>query len=237
MSRPRVWRPTSTHARTGAGSGGDRRSARFLRLMPRLQWRRGERQAQIRRSLGKPYRRERYIRRKDTRCTAACGETSTAVAPVLCRCALMVARGVGRADDGRWVEAERTRRRESPNHSLQRDRVGRNQRRGFADQPRHGAILPPAPGPRPDQASIADLCRMAITRAREETSIVRSLGKCQHHRRNERTGRDRGCIGQRLVVGHLHQHGQADPQQVGAVKAEDQQEAQARHEEKNAGEP
>src|SRR5262249_19766218 len=67
---------------------------------------------------------------------------------MLCRSRLVLARGIGRADDREWVKAEMTRSRKARNESLQRDRVGRNQRRGFADRSRHGAILAPAAGTR-----------------------------------------------------------------------------------------
>src|SRR5262249_14440419 len=82
------------------------------------------------------------------------------------------------------------------------------------------------------------LCRMAITTARTKIRTDGAfLEKGGQNRRDERTGGD-GCrIGERLVIGHFHQHGQPDPQEIEAVKAEDQQKAQARHEQKNAGEP
>src|SRR5262249_7718914 len=170
--RPRALRPTSTYARTGAGSGGDRRGARFLRLMPWLQWRRDEHRRQMRRSLGKPYQREGWVRRKDARCIAAGGETSPAVVSILCRRRLVLARGIGRADDREWVKAEMTRSRKARNESLQRDRVGRNQRRGFADRSRQSAILAPAAGTRLGRPNVADLRRMAINGSEQNRWFV-----------------------------------------------------------------
>ena len=68
-------------------------------------------------------------------------------------------------------------------------------------------------------------------------SVRHGLNHRQYDRGDERTGGDCGRVGQRLLVRHLHQHGQSDPQQVEAVKPQDQQKAQARDEQKNAGEP
>ena len=49
----------------------------------------------------------------------------------------MVSRTIARADDGERVEPEMARWRKAPEQRLQCNRVDRNQRRGFVQQPGH----------------------------------------------------------------------------------------------------
>jgi len=51
---------------------------------------------------------------------------------------LVVSRTIGRADECKRVKPRMARDHEARDQGLQRDRIDRNQRRGFSDQPRHG---------------------------------------------------------------------------------------------------
>src|SRR5262245_33037431 len=62
---------------------------------------------------------------------------------------LVLSRTIGRADDCEWIKPEMAGGHEAPKHGLQCNRVDCNQRRGFAEQPRHMTILPPWAAMRP----------------------------------------------------------------------------------------
>jgi hypothetical protein len=53
---------------------------------------------------------------------------------------LLPARAVSRADNRERIDAEMVCRQKAANQGLQRDRIDRNQRRRFPEQPSHGEI-------------------------------------------------------------------------------------------------
>lgn len=128
-----------------AASGCNRGCARCLRLVPRLRRKRCERESARQRPVGKDHLCERDTRRDDGRGTMQRGKTILALASVPGERGVMAARAVGRTDDCKRVKAEMGCGHDAREQRLQRNRIGRNQRCGFPDQPSnwpsHGGII------------------------------------------------------------------------------------------------